>query len=69
MEHAVSSTTLERIVSFMEFIENCPRSGNEWLELFNEYRKHGRPKDKCVERMKRFAREYDDKIEDIRTEQ
>lgn len=68
MEHAVSSATLGRIMEFMEFIENCPRSGNEWLELFNEYRKHGRSKDRCLERMRKFAREYDDKIKDIQSE-
>jgi DtxR family Mn-dependent transcriptional regulator len=68
MEHAVSSTTLERIIEFMEFIENCPRSGNEWLDLFNEYRKHGRSKERCLERMKKFAREYDEKIKDMQSE-
>jgi len=68
MEHAVSPTTLERIVEFMAFIENCPRGGNEWLELFNEYRKYGAPREKCLERMKRFAHEYDAKIKDMERE-
>jgi DtxR family Mn-dependent transcriptional regulator len=65
MEHAVSPATLESIVEFMAFIENCPRGGNEWLELFNEYRKYGAPREKCLERMKRFAHEYDAKIKDM----
>ena len=65
MEHAVSPATLERIVDFMAFIENCPRGGNDWLELFNEYRKHGAPRERCLERMKRFAHEYDAKIKDM----
>lgn len=68
MEHAVSPATLESIVEFMAFIENCPRGGNDWLELFNEYRKHGAPRDKCLERMKRFAHEYDAKIKDMERE-
>ncbi|NVM25949.1 MAG: metal-dependent transcriptional regulator [Desulfobacterales bacterium] len=43
MEHAVSPATLERIVDFMEFVEHCPGSGNDWLALFNEYRNLGSP--------------------------
>ncbi len=46
MEHAVSPTTLERLVDFMEFIETCPRAGAGWIEYFDEYREHGPPKDK-----------------------
>ncbi len=46
MEHAVSPTTLERLVDFMEFIETCPRAGAGWIEYFDEYREHGQPKDK-----------------------
>jgi len=65
MEHAVSPATLERIVKFMEFIDNCPRSGNDWLTLFSEYRKHGAKKEKCIERMKKFADEYNAKIKDM----
>jgi DtxR family Mn-dependent transcriptional regulator len=65
MEHAVSPTTLEAFVDFMEFIEHCPRGGASWLEYFNEYREHGQPKDKCIERMKRFAKEYNVKIKEI----
>ena len=65
MEHAVSPTTLDAFVDIMEFIENCPRSGAGWLEYFDEYRLHGQPKDKSLERMKRFAHEYDAKIKDM----
>ena len=65
MEHAVSPATLERIVVFMEFIDNCPRGGNDWLALFNEYREHGTQKEKCLKRMKKFAYEYNAKIKDM----
>jgi DtxR family Mn-dependent transcriptional regulator len=68
MEHAVSPATLESIVDFMEFVEYCPRGGNDWLALFNEYRKYGTPKDKCLKRMKKFAHEYDAKIKDMERE-
>jgi DtxR family Mn-dependent transcriptional regulator len=65
MEHTVSPVTLEAFVSFMEFIEACPRGGATWLEYFDEYKAHGQPKDTCLERMKRFAREYDARIKEI----
>ena len=68
MEHAVSPTTLERIVEFMEFIENCPRSGRDWLDLFNEYRRHEMPREKCLERMKDFADKYSAMIESMERE-
>jgi len=65
MEHAVSPATLEAFVDFMEFIDTCPRGGASWLDYFDEYRVHGQPKDKCLERMKQFAREYNAKIKDL----
>jgi len=65
MEHAVSPATLEAFVDFMEFIENCPRGGTGWLDYFNEYREHGQPKAKYLERMKQFAQEYNTKIKEM----
>jgi len=65
MEHAVSPATLEAFVDFMEFIDNCPRGGASWLDYFNEYREHGQPKDKCLERMKQFSKEYNIKIKEM----
>jgi DtxR family Mn-dependent transcriptional regulator len=46
MEHAVSPTTLERLLDFMEFIETRPMAGAGWIEYFDEYREHGQTKDK-----------------------
>lgn len=70
MEHAVSPTTLERFVDFMKFIEDCPRGGADWLDYFDQYRKHAQPTDrgKCLERMKRFIKEYNNKIKEMERE-
>ncbi len=68
MEHAVSPTTLDAFVDFMEFIEACPRGGADWLEYFVEYREHGQPKDTCLERMKQFAHEYNTRIKQMERE-
>jgi DtxR family Mn-dependent transcriptional regulator len=47
MEHTLSSTTLDSLTDFMEFIQACPRDGESWLEYFIEYRLHGRRPEKC----------------------
>ena len=62
MEHSVSSTTLARMVEFMEFVENCPRGGLDWLKHFNEYRTHGKQREVCLERMKKLVKEYDAEV-------
>lgn len=35
VEHAVSRKTLDKLISFVEFIEICPRTGLDWLESFD----------------------------------
>lgn len=34
MEHAISPEILERFVSFVEFVETCPRGGATWVKGF-----------------------------------
>ncbi|MDM8522888.1 metal-dependent transcriptional regulator [Desulfococcaceae bacterium HSG8] len=34
MEHAVSRTILDRLIRFMEFVESCPRGGEDWIKAF-----------------------------------
>jgi DtxR family Mn-dependent transcriptional regulator len=65
MEHTVSPVTLERFVKFMEFIQNCPRSGPDWLQHFDGYGQHDRIDSECLRRMKDFARKYNAKIEEL----
>ena len=65
MEHAVSGSTLDRFVEFMEFIQSCPRTGANWLERFEEYRLHGRGRGKCLEHMKEFANGFKERMEDM----
>jgi DtxR family Mn-dependent transcriptional regulator len=31
LEHAVSAETLKRLVALIEFVEKCPRGGQDWL--------------------------------------
>ena len=59
MEHAVSPSTMDRLIEFMEFTQSCPRTGSSWLDNFDEYRLRGQKPDKCLDRMKEFANKFE----------
>lgn len=58
MEHTLSAATLARLTDFMDFIHACPRAGENWLGHFEDYRKHGRRMEKCLERTADFSCEF-----------
>lgn len=37
MEHAISKTILDRLIHFVEFVDVCPRGGQDWLEGFGRH--------------------------------
>lgn len=49
MEHTVDKMTLERMVSFFDFIFSCPRAGEDWIQSFVKYCSAEKPADqeKC----------------------
>ncbi len=47
MEHAVSSSILERFVRYIEFVHLCPRMGPKPMEGFEHYCEHGYTPDQC----------------------
>jgi DtxR family Mn-dependent transcriptional regulator len=47
MEHAVDGEVMSRLVSFIEFINECPRAGDAWLEGFHYYSKTGHTMKSC----------------------
>jgi DtxR family transcriptional regulator, Mn-dependent transcriptional regulator len=67
MEHAVGPATMDRLVAFMEFIQSCPRTSENWLDRFEEFRAHGRNREKCLKHMKAFADEFEDRMKDTET--
>jgi len=69
MEHAVGTATMDRFVAFMEFIQSCPRTGENWLERFEEFRVHGKDREKCMAHMKEFVNGFGIKIKDIETQE
>jgi len=63
MEHAISASTLDKFVDFMEFLQSCPRAGANWLERFDEYRVKGLDRAKCLDHMKDFADGFKERME------
>ena len=63
MEHAISTSTLDRFIAFMEFIQSCPRAGANWLDRFDKYTVEGRDRAKCLNHMKEFADGFKEKID------
>jgi DtxR family Mn-dependent transcriptional regulator len=48
MEHVIDSSTIDRLVCFIEYVFNCPRAGEQWIQSFKNYCASGElDKDKC----------------------
>ena len=63
MEHTLSSATLDRLTGFMEFIQNCPRTGENWLKYFKEYLVDGYRPEKCQTRRQMFSRKFERQVQ------
>ena len=62
MEHALSASTLDRLIKFMSFIYDCPRTGESWLEHFDDYRAHGPTGHGCGGDVEGFVCEFKKRI-------
>ncbi len=62
MEHAVSPLTLDRIIQFTKFLQECPRAGSDWLDNFEEYCLKGQNKNRCLARVKEFSNKFIDRV-------
>jgi DtxR family Mn-dependent transcriptional regulator len=47
VEHAVSKNIIDRLIDFVEFIEICPRGGEEWLKGFRRHCENGDTASRC----------------------
>ena len=48
MEHAIDKASLERLTSFFDYINDCPRTGNDWIRSFVDFCSQGeKDKKKC----------------------
>ncbi len=50
MEHSIPRPIVEKLVAFMEFVDICPRGGQEWINGFKHYYKTGTKGDceRCI---------------------
>ncbi len=37
VEHVMDEEAINRLVNFLDFLEQCPRTGPDWLEAFERY--------------------------------
>lgn len=57
MEHTLNSATMYS-PDVMEFIQTCPRLGDDWLQYLEEYRAHGGVPEKCQAPCKAYWAEF-----------
>ncbi len=48
MEHAISKAIVERLVQFAEFVEVCPRGGEDWIAGFRRHCERSSAAGSCV---------------------
>ena len=48
IEHAISNKIMDRIINFVEFIEICPRGGQEWIKGFRRHCERGDTSIRCA---------------------
>ena len=49
IEHAISDKILNRIINFVEFVEICPRGGQEWINGFRRHCEQGDTAIRCAD--------------------
>ena len=49
IEHAAPREIIERLIQFVNFLEACPRGGEEWIEHFKNFCKTGKTRKDCQE--------------------
>ncbi len=54
IEHALSAETLRRLLMLLDFIERCPRGGDEWLDRMLERWEHPPCEYDCAECVERI---------------
>jgi len=53
MEHSMSPETREAFLSFIRFVQTCPKGVPSWLKNYYYFREHGERQEACEEPKKR----------------
>lgn len=49
IEHAAPPEIIERMINFIEFMQNCPRGGEDLIKGFSDYCAQGKTRVDCEE--------------------
>ncbi|MBI5559176.1 MAG: metal-dependent transcriptional regulator [Deltaproteobacteria bacterium] len=47
IEHAAPKEIIDRMIRFVQFLEQCPRGGTDWIDSFSTFCKNGKISDDC----------------------
>ena len=47
LEHSISPVVLDRLISFVDFVEHCPRVGTQWIREFDSFCLRGSMGENC----------------------
>ncbi len=63
MEHAMDKVAIDRLIKFLEYVHNCPRTGDDWLKAFvNYYSKDEHDIKECEDCLKKCVTRYKENI-------
>ena len=68
MEHVLDREVLERLSLFAEFVKECPRAGEDWLQMFGRYFEHGGVPQEDQAAMKRWLGDFQGRLRKRRSE-
>jgi len=67
IEHAISNKILDRIINFVEFVEICPRGGQEWIKGFRRHCEKGDTSARCADSISFCLEDLEKRKDLIRT--
>lgn len=69
IEYSLSKDVLNRLISFLEFIDCCPRAGEDWLNGFHRHCEHGkRNYTQCKQCLQSSIEKYQMVLDELETE-
>ncbi len=62
MEHAIDPESLKKLICFVDFVRECPRTGADWLDHFSKYcRSEQVNREKCSSCLKKLPAKIEEK--------
>jgi DtxR family Mn-dependent transcriptional regulator len=61
MEHHIDDQTLERLIAFIKFVQQCPRTGPDWLRAFTRFCDQKGRCENCLYCLRQCLEDYENK--------